>query len=174
MASPACLAQHFPEDGTNMGRKRSDDWQNWRNLQLFAGKDFSDAIAVENFAAETRQYIQYLRARLARGNCPSDEPNRLLGYFWKWQQVRSDPEQLSASLSDDYHGACGPLGLQRLPVIRRDQYADAVAVETVAEDIGRYVEYLRDRVARGKRLPCHPRQLMPNFHYWLMFGDDEE
>jgi len=157
-----------------MGRERGDDWQNWRNLQLFAGKDFSNAIVVENFVAETRQYIQYLRGRFACRNCPSDDPNRLLAYFWKWKQVRSDPEQLSASLSDDYHGACGPLGLQRLPVIRRDQYADAVALETVAEDIGRYVEYLRDRVARGKRLPCHPRQLMPNFHYWLMFGDDED
>jgi hypothetical protein len=31
--------------------------------------------------------------------------------------VRFDPEQLAASLYDDYHGACGPLGLQRLPVM---------------------------------------------------------
>jgi hypothetical protein len=156
-----------------MGRERGYEWHNWRTLQLFAGKDFSDAIAVANFAAETRQYIQYLRARLARGNCPSDEPNRLISYFWKWQMVRFDPEQLAASLYDDYHGACGPLGLQRLPVIRRSQYADAVVVETVAEDLGRYVKYLWDRLARGKRLPCHPRQLRPNFCYWLMFGDDE-
>jgi hypothetical protein len=157
-----------------MGRERGDDCQNWRNLQLFAGKDFSNVIAVENFAAETRQCIQYLRGRLSRGNCPSDEPNRLLAYFWKWQQVRSDPEQLSASLSDDYHGACGPLGLQRLPVIRRDQYANAVAVETVAEDIGRYVEYLRDRVVRGKGPPYVPWKPMPHLRSWLLFGDDED
>ena len=98
-----------------MGRERDDDWQNLRNLQLFAGKDFSNSIAVENFAAETRQYIQYLWGRLSRGNCPSDEPHRLLGYFWKWQQVRSDPDQLSASLYDDYHGACEPLGLEHYP-----------------------------------------------------------
>jgi hypothetical protein len=86
-----------------------------------------------------------------------------MSFFGKWRIVRLDPEQLAASLYDDYHGACGPLGLQRPPVVRRSQYADAVAVETVAEDIGRYVEYLRDRVARGRRLPCLPWQLMPTF-----------
>jgi hypothetical protein len=47
--------------------------------------------------------------------------------------VRSDPDQLSASLPDDYHGACGPLGLQRLPIIRRSRHADAPTVETVAD-----------------------------------------
>jgi hypothetical protein len=157
-----------------MGRERGDSCQNWRNLQRFAGKDFSNSLAIENFAAETTQYIQYLRGRLAYGNCPSDEPNRLLGYFWKWQQVRSDPKQLSASFYDDYHGACGPLGLQRLPVIRRSQYADTVAVETVAEDIGRYVKYLWDRLARGKGLPYVPWKLMPHLRSWLLFGDDED
>jgi hypothetical protein len=60
--------------------------------------------------------------RLASRSCPCDEPHRLLAYFWKGRQVRSDPEQLSASLSDDYHGACGPLGLERLPIIKRSQF----------------------------------------------------
>jgi hypothetical protein len=87
---------------------------------------FQQRLAVEDFAAETREYIQYLRNRSASRSCPSDEPHRLLAYFWKGRrQVRSDPEQLSASLSDDYHGACGPLGLQRLAIIRRSRYADA-------------------------------------------------
>jgi hypothetical protein len=85
-------------------------------------KDFSNALAVEDSAAETREYIQYPRNRLASRSCPCDEPHRLLAYFWKGRQVRSDPEQLSASLSDDYHGACGPLGLERLPIIKRSQF----------------------------------------------------
>jgi hypothetical protein len=66
--------------------------------------------------------------------------------------VRSDPEQLSASLSDDYHGACVPLGLQRLAIIRRSGPPTPPTVETVAEDLGRHVEYLWDRLLRREKI----------------------
>jgi hypothetical protein len=53
---------------------------------------------------------------------------------------------------DIFSQARGPLGLQRLPVIRRDRYADAVAVETV----GRYIEYHGTGWRAGKDYPAIP------------------
>jgi hypothetical protein len=87
--------------------------------------------------------------------------------------VRSDPEQLSASLYDDYTELVGHSAYNDCPLLGAAGTPTPPTVETVAEDFGGTWNTYGTGSCAGKRLPCHPRQRMPNFHYWLIFGDDE-
>jgi hypothetical protein len=155
----------------NTARRDQEASRFWRNLRQFAGERFVDNLAVEIFAGEWGRYVRYLRDRLACGNCRPMCPSALFFISSDGGRAKKTPELLS---DDDYHGACGPLGLDWRPC-HRDQYADAVAVETAAEDMWQFIEYLRDRVARGVRLPVLNRSKMWNdFVFWKARRDGEE